>query len=137
LTFEVPLEIPASVPVGHGEIILVVEDEASILKLAKRILEELGYTVLTAQSPSQALRLVKERPIEIELLITDVVMPEMNGKELSNRLQEACPRLKTLFMSGYTANVIAHRGILDEGVNFIQKPFSTESIAIKVWEALH
>ena len=137
LTFEVPLKIPASVPFGHGEIILVVEDEVSILKLAKRILEELGYTILTAESPSQALRLVKERPIEIELLITDVVMPEMNGKELSNRLQEACPRLKTLFMSGYTANVIAHRGILDEGINFIQKPFSTESIAIKVWEALH
>jgi two-component system, cell cycle sensor histidine kinase and response regulator CckA len=136
LTFKVPQKIPASVPVGHGEIILVVEDEVSILKLAKRILEELRYTVLTAENPSQALGLVKERPIEIELLITDVVMPVMNGKELSNKLRESCPRLKTLFMSGYTANVIAHRGILDKGVNFIQKPFSTESMALKVREAL-
>jgi two-component system, cell cycle sensor histidine kinase and response regulator CckA len=136
LALETPREIPVGVRVGHGEIILVVEDEASILKLAKRILEELGYTVLTAESPSQALRLVKERPIEIELLITDVVMPVMNGKELSNRLRESCPRLKTIFMSGYTANVIAHRGILDEGVNFIQKPFSIESMSLKVREAL-
>lgn len=71
-----------------------------------------------------------------ELLITDVVMPEMNGKELSNRLLEVCPRLKTLFMSGYTANVIAHRGVLDEGVHFIQKPFSRESMATQIREAL-
>ena len=129
-------ESPAGIPKGHGEIILVVEDEGSILKLAKRILEDLGYTVLTAQNPNQALRLASERPSEIDLLITDVVMPEMNGKELSNRLHEICPGLKTLFMSGYTANVIAHRGVLDEGVHFITKPFSTETIANKVKEAL-
>jgi DNA-binding NtrC family response regulator len=127
---------PEKFLMGHGEIILVVEDEASILKLAKRILEELGYTVLTAKIPSQALRLVEERPIEIELLITDVVMPEMNGKELSHQLGKLCPGIKTLFMSGYTANVIAHRGVLDKGVNFIQKPFSAESMAQKVRAAL-
>ena len=133
---DISRESPAGIPKGHGEIILVVEDEGSILKLAERILVDLGYTVLTAQNPNQALSLASERPIEIDLLITDVVMPEMNGKELSNRLHGICPRLKTLFMSGYTANVIAHRGVLDEGVHFITKPFSTEKMANKVKEAL-
>jgi two-component system, cell cycle sensor histidine kinase and response regulator CckA len=136
LALEFSREKPADVPVGHGEIILVVEDEASILKFAKRILEELGYTVLTAESPSQALRLAKERPVEIDLLITDMVMPEMNGKELSHQLRELCSELKTLFMSGYTADVIAHHGILDKGVNFIQKPFSTKDLAVKIHETL-
>jgi two-component system, cell cycle sensor histidine kinase and response regulator CckA len=131
-----PRESPAGISAGRGESILVVEDEASILKLAARMLEELGYTVMTADSPNQALRLAEEGPIKIDLLITDVVMPGMNGKELSSQLQEICPGLKTLFMSGYTANVIAHRGVLDEGIHFIQKPFSTESMAIKVRAAL-
>ena len=131
-----PRERPTSIPLGHGEIILVVEDEESILRIARKILEGLGYTVLTAESPGQALRLAGENPIKIDLLITDVVMPEMNGKDLSNRLHEVCPRLKTLYMSGYTANVIAHRGVLDEGIHFIQKPFSAESMAIKVRDAL-
>jgi len=136
LPLEAPRESPPGVPVGHGEIILVVEDEASILKLAQRILAGLGYRVLTAEIPSQALRLVEEHQQQINLLITDIVLPEMNGKELSCRLLELCPELKTLFMSGYTANIIAHRGVLDKGVNFIQKPFSLESMALKVREAL-
>jgi PAS domain S-box-containing protein len=136
LTVEVTRESPANIPVGHGEIILVVEDEASILKFAKKLLGELGYTVLTSKVPSQALLLVDEHQNRIDLLVTDVVMPEMNGKELSKRLCEACPELKTLFMSGYTADAIAHRGVLDEGISFIQKPFSKESMAIKVREVL-
>ena len=136
LAVEVPRESSAMTSVGHGEIILIVEDEASILKFAKKLLEELGYTVLTSTVPSQALLLVEEHQNRVDLLVTDVVMPEMNGKELSNRLCEACPELKTLFMSGYTANAIAHRGVLDEGINFIQKPFSKESMAIKVREVL-
>ena len=131
-----PRERPTSIPPGHGENILVVEDEVSILKIARKILEGLGYTVLTAESPGQALRLAREHPRTIDLLITDLVMPEMNGKDLSNRLHEICPQLKTLFMSGYTADVIAHRGVLDEGIHFIQKPFSTESMALKVRDAL-
>jgi PAS domain S-box-containing protein len=125
-----------SVPIAHGETILVVEDEVSILKLAKRILEDLGYTVITAGSPREALYLVAGYQEPINLLITDVVMPEMNGREMSSKLGELCPGLRTLFMSGYTANVIAHHGVLDEGINFIQKPFSTESLALKVREAL-
>jgi two-component system, cell cycle sensor histidine kinase and response regulator CckA len=123
---------PANIPMGHGEIILVVEDETSILRFTKRMLEELGYTVLAAESPNQALELAEKRPNEIDLLITDVVMPEMNGKELSHRLHEAYPNLKTIFMSGYTANGIAHRGVLEKDANFIQKPFSAESMAQKV-----
>jgi len=134
---EAAKESPKEVlPLGHGEVILIVEDEASILDLARRILGKLGYTVLTANLSSQALNLAEEHHGEIHLLITDVVMPEMNGKELSLRLQKVYPRLKTLFMSGYTANVIAHRGVLDEGVQFLQKPFSIESMAAKVEKAL-
>jgi two-component system sensor histidine kinase EvgS len=134
---EVSRESLADVSAGHGETILVVEDEVSILKFSKKLLEELGYTVLTSNTTSQALRLVADPQNRIDLLISDVVMPEMNGKELSNRLCEISPGLKTLFMSGYTANAIAHRGVLDEGINFIQKPFSKKDMAIKVRKALN
>jgi two-component system sensor histidine kinase EvgS len=124
------------IPAGSGETVLVVEDEASILKLTQRILKGLGYTVLTASSPVKAVALAEEHAGTISLLITDVVMPEMNGRELAKVLQTSCPELKVLFMSGYTANVIAHRGVLDGDVNFIQKPFSNRDLAVKVREAL-
>ena len=133
---DIPPENQATLPEGHGEIILVVEDEISILKIAKIILENLGYNVLTAEFPSQALVLSKEYPAKIDLLITDVVMPEMNGKDLSHQLVKHHPRIKTLFISGYMADVIANHGILDKGVNFIQKPFSAKALAIKVDEIL-
>ena len=80
--------------------------------------------------------LAQEHGGEIHLLITDVIMPEMNGRELAERLQSLYPDLEVLFMSGYTADVIAHRGVLDEGVHFMQKPFSSRDLAIKVREAL-
>lgn len=134
---ETSQEKPASlIPTGRGETILVVEDEVAILNLAKKILEDLGYKVLTTKTPSQALHLAKENSNEIQLLITDVVMPEMNGKDLSNQMLEMNPNLKVLFMSGYTANVIAQQGILDKGINFMPKPFSIESLAVKVEELL-
>jgi len=116
--------------------VLIVEDEISILRLAKRILERLGYTVLESSTPGRAMDLAQEHAGEIHLLITDVVMPEMNGRELAERLQSLYPDLKVLFMSGYTADVIAHRGMLDAGVHFIQKPFSIRDLAINVREAL-
>jgi PAS domain S-box-containing protein len=121
---------------GQGETILIVEDETAILELARTMLEMLGYTVLTANTPGKALQLAKAHAGEIHLLITDVVMPEMNGRVLADQLHTLYPDLKTLFMSGYTANVIAHRGILDEGVRFMHKPFSKQDLAAKVREAL-
>ncbi|MBU1340520.1 MAG: PAS domain S-box protein [Proteobacteria bacterium] len=121
---------------GQGETILVVEDEISILNLTQKILEGLGYIVLTAGTPGEAIRIAKEKTNEIHMLITDVVMPEMNGRDLAERLQFLCTNLKCLFMSGYTANVIAHHGILDEGVHFIQKPVSRDELAAKVRELL-
>ncbi|MDZ7760739.1 MAG: response regulator [Desulfovermiculus sp.] len=122
-------------PTG-SETILVVEDEPAILKLGRGMLERLGYTVLTAENASDALQAALEYDGTIDLLITDVVMPEMNGRDLSFQLVKNHPGLKTLFMSGYTANVIAHHGVLDEGVQFIQKPFSLKDLAAKVREAI-
>ena len=124
------------IPKGHGELVLVVEDETLVLKLVEKMLNDLGYRVLLAKNPIEALQLVERPPGDLSLLMTDVVMPEMNGRELSDRLQSLYPKLQCLFMSGYTANVIAHRGILEEGVNFIQKPFSNKDLAFKVREAL-
>ncbi|MGD9974729.1 MAG: transporter substrate-binding domain-containing protein [Desulfatirhabdiaceae bacterium] len=123
-------------PSGHGETILLVEDEASVLKLARIILEGLGYTVLTAATPGEAERLAEAHAGRIDLLITDVIMPAMNGRDLSGRLHARYPEIKTLFMSGYTANVIAHHGVLDDGVHFMQKPFSRSELAAKVRESL-
>lgn len=130
------VEAHAVKPRGGSETILVVEDEEVILSLAQRILEEYGYEVLIAQSPGDALILVERRSEPIHLLLTDVVMPVMNGRELALRLEGLRPGIKTLFMSGFTANVIAHRGVLDEGVHFLQKPFSVEGLAAKVRSVL-
>jgi PAS domain S-box-containing protein len=124
------------IPLSHGETILLVEDEESILKLGGKMLNSLGYKVLPAASPANAIKIVEEDLKEFDLLITDVIMPEMNGRMLSEHLQIKKPDLKTLFMSGYTANVIANRGILEEGVCFIQKPLSKKELSIKVREIL-
>jgi CheY-like chemotaxis protein len=125
----------APVLLGH-ETILLVEDESAILNMATMILTRQGYTVLPANTPEQAISLAKENTGEINLLMTDVVMPEMNGRDLAKNLQTLYPQLKILFMSGYTANVIAHHGVLDEKVHFIQKPFSLPDLASKVREVL-
>ena len=119
-----------------SETILLLEDEEALLSMATLMLQELGYTVLPCNSPESALRAIDETGCDIDLLITDVVMPEMNGREVSKILQERCPTLRTLFMSGYTANVIARRGVLREGVSFIQKPFSKQDLGLKVREVL-
>ncbi|WP_205743377.1 response regulator [Geobacter sp. FeAm09] len=104
--------------------------------MTKILLERQGYRVLAANSPSEALRLAQEHAADIRLLMTDVVMPGMNGRELAKNLAPLCPKVKCLFMSGYTANVIAHHGVLDEGVYFISKPFSLPDLAAKVREVL-
>jgi response regulator RpfG family c-di-GMP phosphodiesterase len=120
---------------GH-ETVLVVEDEPAILEMSKLMLEQQGYRILTAGTPGEAIRLAEKHAGEIHLLMTDVVMPEMNGRDLAKELLSLYPNLKRLFMSGYTANVIAHHGVLDEGITFIQKPFSIRDLAAKVREAL-
>jgi PAS domain S-box-containing protein len=121
----------------HGnETILLVEDETAILEMTTRMLKRLGYNVVPASTPGAALRLAHEYQGQIDLLMTDVVMPEMNGRELAGKLLSRYPGLKSLFMSGYTADVIAHHGVLDEGVHFIQKPFSKKDLGGKVLEVL-
>ncbi len=121
---------------GTGTHVLVVEDDESILQLTAALLERLGYHVTTAGLPGEAVELVKEHPVSIDLLVTDVVMPGMTGRELSRELQRFQKDLRTLYMSGYTANVITHRGVLDEGVHFIQKPFSLTELSEKLKEVL-
>lgn len=118
------------------ETILLVEDQPSILEITKKMLERLGYAVISADAPKAAINLAKSYPTTIHLLITDVVMPEMNGRDLAEKLALRYPDIKCLFMSGYTADVIAHRGVLNEGIYFIQKPFSKNELAVKVREAL-
>ena len=118
------------------ETVLLVEDEPTILEMTTGMLERLGYTVLAAGTPGEAIRLAQEHPSRIDLLLTDVVMPEMNGRDLAKNLLSIYPDIRRLFMSGYTANVIAHHGVLDEGVHFIHKPFTQNDLAAKIREAL-
>lgn len=124
-------------PGAHaGETILVVEDEPAILQLTRTILGMQGYKVLTAATPGEAIQIAREHPGEIHLLLTDVVMPEMNGRELAKNLLKVYPNMKRVFMSGYTADVIAHHGVLEEGVMFVEKPCTAKDLAAKVREAL-
>ena len=120
---------------GHGTVLLV-EDEPMVLEMTRRMLVELGYNVLSASTPGEAISLAQDHNGEIDLVVTDVVMPEMNGRDLVKNLLSRYPNLKRLFMSGYTADVIAHHGVLDEGVHFIQKPFTMDDLALKIREAL-
>ena len=128
-------EDPRVMDFTGNETILLVEDETAILKMTKTILQGFGYTVLAAARPEDALKIGKESK-QIHLLMTDVVMPGMNGRDLAVELVKQYPELKCLFMSGYTANVIAHHGILDKGLNFINKPFSRQALSVKLREIL-
>ena len=121
---------------GH-ETILLVEDETVLLNLGQQMLEALGYTVLPANLPEEALRIAEKYSGKIDLLLTDVILPEMNGQDLAAQLKKTLPKLKCIFMSGYTADVIARNNVLGEGVHFIQKPFSIPELAAKVREVLN
>ena len=129
---EVPQARPAAAPRGRGETVLLVEDERSLRESCALFLDALGYKVLVADTPAVAQEMAVRYPDEIQLMLTDVVMPGMDGRQLAERLQASRPTLKCLFMSGYTADVIAHRGVLDEGVQFLSKPFSRDDLARKV-----
>ncbi len=126
---------PVFIPRGT-ETILLVEDEPAIMQIAAVMLEKQGYTVLKTNNPAEALQLASDHHGEVHLLMTDVIMPEQNGRELADRIVSRFPRIKCLFMSGYTADVISDHGVLEEGVNFIQKPFALPDLASKVREVL-
>ncbi len=121
----------AGLPGGH-ETILLAEDEKSVRVTARLFLEALGYTVLVAETPDVALRLAQALVGPLHLLITDVIMPGMNGPDLAARLVEQRPGLKCLFMSGYTADVMVQRGTLSVEAPFLSKPFSRNSLARQV-----
>ncbi|MEI6521725.1 MAG: ATP-binding protein [bacterium] len=123
------------VPIGH-ETILLVEDELIISRLVQRMLSHLGYQVFAANTTKEAISLAEEHANGIDLLITDVIMPDMNGHDLAQYLLERYSKMKSLFMSGYTADVIARHGVLEEGIHFLQKPFSEKELAIKIREVL-
>ena len=126
---------PVELPRGT-ETILVAEDEKSVRVIVRLFLEALGYTVLAAATPEEAQRLAGAHVGPIHLLITDVIMPGMNGPDLAERLAEERPKLRCLLMSGYTADVLAHRGTLGEGMPFLSKPFFRDGLARKVREVL-
>lgn len=120
-----------------SETILLIEDETAILKMIKRMLEHSGYRVLAASTPGEAMGIIHSpEGKKVRLLITDVIMPEMDGKEVAENILSVNPGIKCLFMSGYTANVIAHHGVLDQGIAFISKPFSGKDLAEKIRKVL-
>ncbi len=129
-------EPQATLAAPDGQTILLVEDNPAILRMVARILDGLGYTVLAADDPMDALRIADAHSGSIDLLMTDVVMPEMNGRDLADRLQSAHPDIKRLFMSGYTSDIIAKRGVLDDSMHFIQKPFQVKQLKAKLREVL-
>lgn len=134
---ETPPEQVAVEEASHGtETILLVEDEPAILRIVTTLLEDRGYTVLTAATPGEAIRLTEEYADSIDLLLTDVIMPEMNGPALAERLNSGQRNLKCLFMSGYSADATDAHGAVDDNAHFIPKPFSQNELAAKVREAL-
>ncbi len=136
-TAAVPAPAPAhQLPRGHGETVLLVEDEASVMQMATEALEFLGYTVITASSPIAAIATMEQHRDAIDLLLTDVIMPEMNGAELAERITALRPGVRQLFLSGYPADVVQQRMHLAADAHFLQKPFSLQSLATQVQAAL-
>ena len=129
-------EVSEKTPKAQGETILLVEDDIPILKLTDKILNGLGYKVLSASTPKQAMGIARNYKGNVHLLLTDVIMPEMNGLELSKQLAPFYSGLKCMFMSGYSADSIEHRGILDKGQHYLHKPFTPRELAIIVRKAL-
>jgi len=128
----VPIQDRAEGPQSGTETVLLVEDEPMVLRLNTRSLERLGYSVLPATGPREALRIAEENAGQIDLLITDMVMPVMNGLALANHLASREPGLKVLFVSGYSESTLAHHRTLDERCHFLAKPFSLNDLAARV-----
>jgi len=118
------------------ETILVVEDELAVRELVRKVLERSGYRVIVAATPREALDIVDKNPAVIDLLMSDVVLPQMGGRALAEQLTAKVPTMRTLYMSGYTDDAIVHHGVLEEGTPFLQKPFTTRALTGKVREVL-
>ena len=132
---QTPTSQPDALPRGH-ETVLLCEDDRPVRELIARSLQIAGYTVITAGSGQEGIEAAQKHDGSIDLLITDVIMPNMNGRALAERLRRTFPGLPTLFISGYTSNVIAHHGVLDEHVEFLEKPFTRLGLLAKVRTAL-
>ncbi len=135
-TDKVEYEPADPVTLQNKKTVLLCEDQPDILNVCQRILVQQGYLVIPAATPHEAIRIASKHEGVVDLLLTDVVMPGMNGSELAFNVQSICPDLKTLFMSGYTADIIASHGVVEDGVNFIQKPFSGKQLVRSVRESL-
>jgi CheY-like chemotaxis protein len=118
------------------ETILLVEDEEMVRSLARQILEECGYTVLEANNGVEAMSMCENHDCQVDLLMTDVVMPQMGGRELAERFAEIYPQIRILFTSGYTDDAVVRNGVIEAGTNFIQKPFTLDALARKIREVL-
>ena len=129
-------ETPSALPWGKGETVLLVEDEVFVLEMAAEILRYLGYTVIEAATPAHALQRLKDADAPVDLLMTDIVLPAMNGSELAKQIAAIQPGIKCLFVSGYPADMVAQRGVLESGVHFLHKPFSLYELATTVSQAL-
>jgi CheY-like chemotaxis protein len=123
-------------PLAGTRTVLLVEDDEHVRKAALRILEQAGYRVLIASNGGEALRHAENEPGVIDLMLTDVIMPGISGRDLAERMQQLRPELRVLFMSGYTDDAIIHHGVLAEGVALLQKPFTRESLLDKVREVI-
>ncbi|MFT5759766.1 MAG: DNA-binding response OmpR family regulator [Alteromonadaceae bacterium] len=121
---------------GGNETVLIVEDDDMLLDIQMLTLERFGYKVLSASTCSFAQMIAQDNVGKIDLLLTDVILPEMNGKELAEKISAFCPEMHVLFMSGHTADIIANKGIICNDSNFIQKPFNSKALVSKVREVL-
>jgi CheY-like chemotaxis protein len=132
-----PTDATVVLSLKGSETVLVVEDESSLRALIVQILRKQGYTVLEAANGREALRIAREFADEIHLVLTDVIMPEIGGKVLVSQIMTARPNTRALFISGYTDDAIVHHGILEPNTAFLQKPFSANALASKVWEVVN
>ena len=127
---------PSKSDLNGSETILLVEDDNQVRRLALAVLKKQGYKVLTAENGIEGIAMLDQHNGPVHLLLTDVIMPEMNGKRLFEQISHTYSEVKVLYMSGYTDNVIAHYGVIDPGVHFIQKPFNVKDLTAKVREVL-